>query len=321
MIDGHPVFLYGNLIDTFLNIPSHTPRRVIMRIALIGIAFNRSTGSSLQKLIDEMETAGDTIAVLESFHAETSDIVRYPRDITLFSTYAQITGKIDFIASIGGDGTFLNAVRYARDSGIPILGINTGRLGYLTSTPLTDAPTAINRVRDGKYIVDTRSLLRVESQDELFDGENFALNDFTIHKKDSASMITIHACVNGVFLNTYWGDGLIVSTPTGSTAYSLSCGGPIVSGECGVIIITPISPHNLNVRPLVVSDDSIITLRAETRNQQFLATLDSRSLSIDQTAEFTVRRESFRISLIRFPDLDFPATIRGKLFWGMDLRN
>ncbi|HEY1406330.1 MAG TPA: NAD kinase [Spirochaetota bacterium] len=292
-----------------------------MRIALIGISYSDTSREPLQALITSLRAAGDTLYIYTLFHEFISSEIDYTGDVHLFSEYNQIASSIDCIVSIGGDGTFLHAVQFARDSGVPILGINTGRLGYLTCASITESIAAVDRVRKGDYTIEKRSLLRVDSSENLFGGNNFALNDFTIHKKDSASMITIHAHVNGVFLNSYWGDGLIISTPTGSTAYSLSCGGPIVAGECGVFVITPISPHNLNVRPIVVPESSSITLIAETRHQYYLAALDSRSESVDHPIEFTIQRESFAINIVRFPETGFAATIRGKLFWGLDRRN
>jgi NAD+ kinase len=194
-------------------------------------------------------------------------------------------------------------------------------LGYLTASSINDASEALARIRRGDSVIDKRSLLSVETRSDLFGKINYALNDFTIYKKDSASMMTVIVHVNGIFLNSYWGDGLIIATPTGSTAYSLSCGGPIVTGECGVFILTPVAPHNLNVRPLVISDDSIITITAETRHQNYLATLDSRSESVYQPVEFTIRKQSFCLNLVRFPNQNFPSTIREKLLWGADKRN
>lgn len=292
-----------------------------MRIALIGITYNNSYKEQLHTLIRSMLNSGDEVIVYNELRRLMGEDIPEIDTLGTFTESSEIVPGVDCIVSIGGDGTFLQAVQFARDSGIPILGINTGRLGYLTAAPITDAVSAIERVRKNDYLTEPRSLLRVDSSENIFGSVNFALNDFTIHKKDSASMITIHVNIDGIFLNSYWGDGLIISTPTGSTAYSLSCGGPIIAGECGVFAITPISPHNLNVRPVVISEESVITLTAETRNHHYLAVLDSRSESVDHPVEFTVKRETFSINMVRFPGTGFAETIRGKLYWGLDRRN
>jgi NAD+ kinase len=272
----------------------------------------------VRAFLDELLLAGDTLLAAEDIRAKLISDLSTSEQLEPLETS---DNPVDLFLSIGGDGTLLNSISAVKDSGIPVLGINTGRLGYLTSATLADAALAVKKVREKNMIIEKRSLLRVETKGNLFGETNYGLNDFTIYKNDSASMINIHAYMNGVFLNSYWGDGLIISTPTGSTAYSLSCGGPIISGECGVFAITPIAPHNLNVRPLIVSDDAVITLTAETRQHYYLATLDSRSVRVETDIEFTIRKENFDISLVHFPDHNFPARIRSKLNWGLDRRN
>jgi NAD+ kinase len=291
-----------------------------MRFAIIGTSYNPSTKEQIQALCDSLHEAGDEVFLYSQFHDLIKDDVILCEECTIFSDHSQVS-NVDCFISIGGDGTLLHTMSFVRESCVPVIGINTGRLGYLTASNINDAPNSLARIRRGDYIIDKRSLLRVDTKGDLFGSLNYALNDFTIYKKDTASMITIHAHVNGIFLNSYWGDGLIISTPTGSTAYSLSCGGPIVTGDCGVFVLTPVAPHNLNVRPLIISDDSIITLTAETRHQNYLATLDSRSESVFQPVEFTIRKQAFCFNLIRFPNQNFPSTIREKLLWGIDRRN
>ena len=290
-----------------------------MRIAVVSIAYSPVSREPLQRLFDALYESGTDICLYAPF----SELIR--DEIMLYGKISTFTDDtlpaVDYVFSVGGDGTLLHAVGIVKDSGIPILGINTGRLGYLTSASVNEIRDVIGALRAGDISIEHRTLLRLDTKGNCFGGFNRALNDFTIHKKDSSSMITVHAKVNGVFLNSYWGDGLIISTPTGSTAYSLSCGGPIVAPECDVFIITPIAPHNLNVRPLVIPSDSIITLAAETRNQNYLVSLDSRSASIDCPAEFVIQRESFRVNTVRLSAQTFPATIRGKLLWGSDIRN
>lgn len=292
-----------------------------MRFSIIGISYNNAYRDSLRTFLNELIRSGDEIAIYDEFRGLISADIPELAHMKSFTGSYDIAPETDCFISIGGDGTFLHAVQFARDSGVPILGLNTGRLGYLTAAPISDAISAVGKIRTGDYLIEPRSLLRVDSKENVFGRMNFALNDFTIHKKDSASMITIHVHIDGVFLNSYWGDGLIISTPTGSTAYSLSCGGPIIAGECGVFAVTPIAPHNLNVRPVVISEESVITLTAETRNQHYLAVLDSRSESVDTPVEFTIRKERFSVNMVRFTGTGFAETIRGKLYWGLDRRN
>lgn len=242
-------------------------------------------------------------------------------DYEVFDSYDDIKGKVDFLFSIGGDGTLLDTILLVKDSGIPIVGINAGRLGFLSSVSKENLPNAVESLLKGHYTTEARSLLRLESNHPLFEKDNIALNDFTLMKKETSSMITIHTYLNGEYLNSYWADGLIISTPTGSTGYSLSCGGPIVVPQSDNFLITPISPHNLNVRPIVVSDKNVISLEVEGRGQYFMATLDSRSVSIDATYQLAIRRESYNINLVRLSNENFLSTLRNKLNWGLDKRN
>src|SRR5690606_2152379 len=198
--------------------------------------------------------------------------------------------------SLGGDGTLLDTLSLVRNSNVPILGINTGRLGFLASTGKEDIEAAVNALRNKTYKEDKRTLIHVDSNKPIFEGANFALNEFSIHKKDTSSMITIHTYINGELLNSYWADGLIIATPTGSTGYSLSCGGPIIFPSSENFVITPIAPHNLNVRPIVVSDQSILSFEIEGRSDSFLCTLDSRYEAVDQTYQLAVRKETFSVS-------------------------
>ena len=223
--------------------------------------------------------------------------------------------------SIGGDGTILDTVTQIQDSGIPVLGINIGRLGFLSSIAAEEIAGAIESLMKGHFSLDKRRLLRLESNVQIFGEANYALNELTIHKKDSSSMIIINTYLNGEYLNSYWADGLIIATPTGSTGYSLSCGGPIVAPYSGNFVITPIAPHNLNVRPIVVSDENVISLEVQGRSQYFLASLDSRSVTIDSAISLAVRRAEFTINLVRMGNDNFLDTLRKKLNWGLDTRN
>jgi len=227
----------------------------------------------------------------------------------------------DLLISIGGDGTILDTITAIGDSEIPIVGFNTGRLGFLANNAKEDAKQIVEMLMKGNYELEQRSLLSLETNDKLFGKNNFALNELTVHKKDSASMMTIHTYINDEYLNSYWADGLILSTPTGSTAYSLSCGGPILIPQSKNFVINPIAPHNLSARPLIVPDDVEIKLRIEGREDEFLATLDSRTRTINNDTELKVVKSKFCINLVKFEGQNFYNTIRNKLLWGMDKRN
>jgi len=215
----------------------------------------------------------------------------------------------------------LKTITLVGASEIPIIGINTGRLGFLSGISIDEIESAMDKIFTGNFELDKRSLVRLESLNNPYQKSNFALNEITVHKNDNTTMMTIHTWVNGEFLNAYWADGLIISTPTGSTAYSLSCGGPLVMPDSANFIITPISPHNLNVRPIIISDKDVVTLKVEGRNKDFLVTLDSRQEIFDTNEELTIMREKFEINLVRLQGNDFMSTLRQKLMWGMDKRN
>ena len=229
--------------------------------------------------------------------------------------------KIDLLLSIGGDGTILNSALIIKGSEIPILGINLGRLGFLAIIEKNRIVEAIDNIITGNYTTENRSLIELNTNEELFGEENFALNDSTVHKSSSSSVIIVHTYLNEKFLNTYWVDGLIVSTPTGSTGYSLSCGGPIVFPGSGNFIITPVAPHNLTMRPIVIPDNSEISFEVESRADSFLCTLDSRYKTITPKHKLTIKKSKFSINLIVFEGYDFSANIQNKLNWGKDKRN
>ena len=230
--------------------------------------------------------------------------------------------RFDFMITLGGDGTILQATTLVRDSGVPIVGINLGRLGFLASIEKTMIAETIKLLKAGYYDIGEREMLTLVSKSNLFGDLNYALNDFTILKRDTSSMITIHAYVNGNYLNSYWADGLIVATPTGSTGYSLSCGGPIVFPGSGNFVVTPVAPHNLNVRPIVISDTSVLSFQIEGRAENFLCTLDSRHQIIHESdSPIAVQKCDFATRMVRIQDRSFLHTIRGKLLWGQDTRN
>jgi NAD+ kinase len=244
-----------------------------------------------------------------------------PEDTDEFASHKDLQSGIDLSFSIGGDGTFIQNVKYIRDSGVPVLGINTGRLGFLSNISKEHLEEAMDLVRRKEYVHQERSLIRVETEGDLFGADNVALNEVVLQKKDTSSMITVHAELDGKYLNSYWADGLICATPSGSTAYSLSCGGPIVTPGCQVHILTPIAPHNLNVRPMVVPDHMPIKLTIEGRERNYLISLDGDSKHIKNNQEVMVYKADYMINVIKFADNNFLDTIRNKMLWGIDKRN
>lgn len=242
-------------------------------------------------------------------------------DIRVFTSIQELDIDTDLVISIGGDGTILETVTFVGEKQIPILGINAGRLGFLANVQLQEINNAIEKIFADQLCIENRSLIQLESNIDLFNGLNFGVNEFSILKKDTSSMIVIHAYINGEYLNSYWSDGLIISTPTGSTGYSLSCGGPIVLPFSNTFVVAPLSPHNLNVRPLVIPDTCELTFKVEDRKKKFLVALDSRSKAVDPDIELKVKRAAFDLRLVSLDGHDFISTLRKKLLWGLDYRN
>lgn len=291
-----------------------------MKVALHGLALKSEYFKHIQILFEELSKFKFEIFATKQFDRQ----LRMNGNKTL--QYLTIEKKsdmaaMDFMISIGGDGTLLDAVCQIGNLEIPILGLNTGRMGFLATVATKDISLAINQIANNNFQIESRSLISLQSHKRLFNGLNFALNEFTIHKRDTSSMITVHTYIDGKYLNSYWADGLIVSTPTGSTGYSLSCGGPLISPEAKSFVITPVSPHNLNVRPIIISDDSEISLEIEGRAEKFLISLDSRSTSISSEIKLSVKKEKFEAKLVKLPHYHFFDTLRQKLNWGFDMRN
>jgi len=257
----------------------------------------------------------------KEFYERLQPHVSFEATPRLFTGKRDLPPNTDMLFSLGGDGTMLDAVCFVGNSNIPLIGVNLGRLGFLAAIPEEEVGEAILSLVRGSYTLEKRTLLHLDSSIPLFNGSPFALNEFTIHRQDTSSMIKIHTYLNGEFLNTYWADGLIVATPTGSTGYSLSCGGPVVFPQTSSFVITPVAPHNLNTRPIVVPDDNVISFEIEGRTEHFLCTLDSRTEMIRSTVQLAVKRESFLVSLVRPDEHNFLNTIRQKLYWGIDKRN
>lgn len=239
-----------------------------------------------------------------------------------FNSYESLArSKADYLISIGGDGTFLNAISFIKDSGIPVLGVNAGRLGFLSNNPVENFSDVIKLLKAKKYIIEERTVLKLSSSKDIFGKDCYALNDFTIHKRDSTSLTAIATNLNGEFFTIYWCDGIIVSTPTGSTAYSLSCGGPIVFPESKNFIITPVAPHNMNVRPIIVPDSYLISFELKGREKKIMVSLDSRYRIIDHSVTLSVSKAPFVIKNLRFSQQSFSNVLREKLMWGIDKRN
>jgi len=274
-----------------------------------------------KRLFKQMEELNWTVIIEEDFYDQLKHEIQLKSGYQTFDQPSDFVSGIDLAVSIGGDGTFLKCVNYVRSSGVPILGINTGRLGFLADTNTEEFERTIERIKNNQFTFQKRSLIRVETEDNIFGDNNLALNELAVHKKDTASMITVEAYLGDDFLNAYWADGLLVGTPTGSTAYSLSCGGPIITPGCAVHFLTPIAPHNLNVRPVLVPDNIPIKLKVIGRDRKFLLTLDSHSKPVDNGTEVTLHRADFMINVVKFSENNFFKTIREKMMWGIDQRN
>jgi len=292
-----------------------------MNIALFGKNIAESVVPFIQEMVDELQNSNGVTMVYKPFFERLQGTIVFKQQPALFTTQAEIVNKVDFLFSIGGDGTILDAVGLVGDSGIPVTGINLGRLGFLSSISKEHIIPAINAIRNGLYLLEKRTLLRLDSPENLFGSHNYALNELTVFKPNVMSMLTIKTWINGAFLNSYWADGLIVATPTGSTAYSLSCTGPIITPDSENFLITPIASHNLTVRPIVIRDDSEIKIRVEGKGAGFLLSLDSRIATVDHSVELIIRKATFKINLLRLADKNFFQTIREKLNWGLDNRN
>jgi NAD+ kinase len=295
-----------------------------MQIAIFGRYFKEERYNELQQFFSYLETKKINFSIYRKFLEDglRNGLNISPKTKTFESYHDFEKSNFDFVISIGGDGTILMCLEFIRHLEIPIIGVNTGRLGFLASVPTDEACAMLDELEKNRYSIDARTVLQLESnKPNMFGGVKYALNDFVLHKKDSSSMITIHTFINGEFLNSYWSDGLIISTPTGSTGYNLSCGGPILYPSSASFVITPIAPHNLNVRPIIISDNNVISFEIEGRSTSFLATLDSRSETIEANTQLAVRKADFKVNLIRLNNENYLQTLREKLMWGYDNRN
>jgi NAD+ kinase len=293
-----------------------------MKVAIFGKSFLPSFNEYIIQLIQKLTDSNIEFV----FYGKFRDYILKNTEIeklesAVFTDHNELDSTIDFLISVGGDGTFLESVFFVRDKNIPIVGINSGRLGFLSDIAKEEIDYAINALLKNEFVIEERSLLKVKSENNLFEDFNYGLNELTIHKRDTSSMMVIHTFINGELLNTYWADGLIVSTPTGSTAYSMSVGGPIVLPYANNFIIAPIASHNLTVRPIVLPDNQEITLKVEGRDGNFMLSLDSRYEVIEPNIEIKLVKGEFNIKVIKLHSQDFFTTLRNKLLWGIDRRN
>jgi NAD+ kinase len=292
-----------------------------MKIAIYSRGGESVDVNDLKILLTALQDGKCMTYIFQDYFNQVKESLLSADGYDTFSTSEDLDDSFDCMISLGGDGTLLDTVTLIREKNIPVLGVNFGRLGFLASLGKEDIQTAVTALIERTYVIEKRTLIHLDADIPLFGETPYALNEFAIHKRDTSPMIKIHTYLNGEFLNTYWADGLIVSTPTGSTGYSLSCNGPVVFPESGSFVITPVAPHNLNVRPIVIPDNNIISFEVEGRMDQFICALDSRKETVGRTVQLAVRKESFTISLIRLNENNFLQTLRKKLAWGFDTRN
>ena len=289
-----------------------------MRVAIYSRGGQTLQEQDLKSLLELLSLAGIDAVVFKLLKDQYAGMADLPN---VFEGAADLHENIDALISLGGDGTLLDTVCLVRDKQIPVLGINYGRLGFLASLGKENIEEAVKALQERTYVLDRRGLLHLDASIPLFGEESFALNELVIHKREFSPMIKIHTYLNGEFLNTFWSDGLIVSTPTGSTGYSLSCNGPVVFPESESFVITPIAPHNLNIRPIVVPNNNVVSFEVEGRTEDFICTLDSRKEVVPKNVQLAVRKEAFSFNLVRLNENNFLQTLRKKLTWGFDTRN
>lgn len=293
-----------------------------MKIAVYGKPLKtKAEFLELQEILDTIDEFGWEAVISEDLRSDLEKYESLKNQYAVFSSHQDFHSEIDCALSAGGDGTMIKTIGFVRNSNVPIIGINLGRLGFLANIHRTKIREAFQKLENKDFRYQQRSLICAETERNIFGSDNFAINEVTVHRKDITSMITINTEVGGEYLNNYWADGLIISTPSGSTAYNLSCGGPIVEPSCNVHIITPISAHNMNVRPMIISNELIVKLKVSGRGKEYLLSLDSRTKSIKKDEEIIIKKADFTIRTIEFDNSSFLETIRHKLLWGLDNRN
>ncbi|HRN72707.1 MAG TPA: NAD kinase [Ginsengibacter sp.] len=291
-----------------------------MRIAVYSRDLESDQLEGMKMLLNEFRTYNIEAVIYQDFFNLIYTAIPLGDKVRTFNKPEDLE-NIDYMISLGGDGTLLDTVTFIANREIPVIGVNYGRLGFLANIGKEEIASTVRSLHQRTFLIDQRTLVHLDANLPLFGGVAFGLNEFAIHKKDASPMIKIHTYLNGEFLNTYWADGLIVATPTGSTGYSLSCNGPVLFPDSKSFVITPVSPHNLNVRPIVVPDTSVISFEVEGRTDGFLCTLDSRREIAPIETLVAVRKETFTIGLVRLNENNFLQTLRNKLSWGLDKRN
>ena len=290
----------------------------MLRFALFGKEFQAGKTVSIHRLIDSLKARGAEIYIERTFFQYITSALGMEVEVSgVFDNY---NFDVDFVISIGGDGTFLRAASMVGSKATPIIGVNTGRLGFLADIHPDEIDHAIAEIVDGHYAVEPHAVIMVEADGEIIEGSPFALNDIAVLKRDNAAMISVRTCINGEYLVTYQADGLIVSTPTGSTAYGLSNGGPIIVPDADILCLTPVAPHSLNVRPIVINDDSEITLEVESRSHNFLVAIDGRSEKLLESTRLTIRKAPYTINIVKRDSRSYFSTLREKMMWGADHR-
>ena len=292
-----------------------------MRIAIYSRGLEITQREEIGLLLQELKKQNVEPVFFQDFFNQFYSAIDIKGSYSTFNSSADMDDSIDCMISLGGDGTLLDTVTFVKDSGIPVLGINYGRLGFLANIGKEELHSAIEALVNRQFVTDKRTLLHLDANIPLFGDTPYALNEFSLHKKDTSPMIKIHTYLNGELLNTYWADGLIVATPTGSTGYSLSCNGPIVFPDSASFVITAVAPHNLNIRPIIIPDTNIVSFEIEGRTDGFLCTLDIRKEAVPKEVQIAIKKEEFGINLIRLNENNFLQTLRNKLSWGLDKRN
>ncbi|CAI8293925.1 MAG TPA: NAD kinase [Flavobacteriaceae bacterium] len=294
-----------------------------MKIGIYGQFYHKNSETHIQAILNVLQNKGVEIVVEKNFLALMRENQSFHTDLSNLASFTKLDKSYDLFFSIGGDGTILKSITFVRDLDIPIVGINTGRLGFLATIQKQDITSSITEILDGNYYLSERSLLSIETSptNREITPLNFALNEVAVNRKNTTSMIKVETTINSEYLTSYWSDGLIISTPTGSTGYSLSCGGPVIEPSNESIILTPIAPHNLNVRPLVVPDNSVVTLKVSGREDTHLLSLDSRILTLENETLITIKKAPFTIKFVQPIEESFIKTLRKKLLWGEDKRN
>jgi NAD+ kinase len=292
-----------------------------MKAAIYSRVFDEAQLLPLQLFFEALYQQQIEAIIYQPLYEQIKDKVRLSEQVKTFTQSAELTEDIEHIISLGGDGTLLDTIALIRNKKIAVMGINFGRLGFLASISKEQVDLAVRSLANRTYVEDHRTLIHLDANIPLFGEVPYALNEFTLLKRDINSMIKIHTYLNGEFLNTYWADGLIVATPTGSTGYSLSCNGPIVFPDSQSFVITPVAPHNLNVRPIVVPDDHVISFEVESRGEQVICSLDARREIVLKDIQLAIRKEQFTINLLRLSENNFLQTLHNKLTWGLDKRN